>query len=213
MPPIPSYFCKIRRRCAFPLSAIPLPPKDALRLIKRIPGLQILNDNYQTRTLVTECLPSFAKQYVGVSRYARNAHIDGAPLYVNCSSFMAFVYAQMGIKLPRLAVQQSEVGELVSQENLTVGDLVFTTGHINRYRDDPAQSVGHVAMLVGPSQYIHAHTSGVTLVKASHLYKNREFRVARRYISQTDCVVLLSCDTQLNIETSDDIYWLLTKYL
>lgn len=211
MSPIPSHFRKIGRRCAFPLSAIPLPPEKTLAIIERIPGLHILND--QHTTLVSEYLPTFAQRQIGVSKYLQNARPVDAPQWVNCSTFAAFVYAQMGVHLPRLAIQQSEIGALVPRDQLCIGDLVFATGYINRFRDNPDQSVGHVAIVIGPNQYIHANQSGVTLATESQLFNNREFRVARRYITQADHVVLLSCDTQLNIETADDIYWLLTKHL
>jgi cell wall-associated NlpC family hydrolase len=210
---IPSYFRKCDGRCAFPLSAISLPPEEVVALLSKIEGIRILNDNYTTHSLISECLPSFARSFIGVSKYKITALPTDAPYLVNCSSFLKYVYSQMGICLPRLAIQQSEVGQLVSRDDLVVGDLVFLTGHINRYRNDPAQSVGHVAMVVGPSQYIHARVGGVALASEKQLYKKAEFRLARRYIQPTDHAILLSCVPKLPIETADDIYWMLTKYL
>ena len=210
---IPNYFRNCGGRCAFPLSSVSQPPEKTLALLSNIPGLRILNNDYRAPILVSECLPAFARQYIGVSRYQRDAAFSNAPMQVNCSSFVKYLYYHMGVSLPHLAVQQSEVGKYVMRDSLTIGDLVFLTGRINRYRTNPDDSVGHVALVVGPSRYLHACNRGVTECTEHSLLKKREFRVARRYVAAEDHVILLQCDPYLEIETADDIYWLLTRFL
>ena len=212
MTTIPSYLRNCNGRCAFPLSSIPLPEERTLELLTQA-GFLVLNDCGSRHTLITECLPYFAIRHCGICKYSAKAKPTDAPITVNCSSFVSFIYGQMGVHLPRRAIQQSEIGIPIALKNIQVGDLVFTTGHINRYRDDPAQAVGHVALVITPTHFIHADRQGVRQITAKKFFKTREFRVARRLITPKDSVVLVSCPNELCIETADDIYWKLTEYL
>ena len=75
----------------------------------------------------------------------------------DCSGFVMYVYAQIGISLPHHAASQWGYGVPVSREDLAPGDLVFFDG------------LGHMGMYIGGGQFIHApHTGDV--VKISSLY-------------------------------------------
>jgi cell wall-associated NlpC family hydrolase len=75
----------------------------------------------------------------------------------DCSGFIMYVYAQIGISLPHHAASQYGYGVPVSRDDLALGDLVFFDG------------LGHVGMYIGGGQFIHApHTGDV--VKISSLY-------------------------------------------
>lgn len=213
MPPIPSYFRNYNGLCAFPLSSIPDNPYHVLAYLESM-GFTIVNDNALNGDVVTTQLGFFAGSYVGTGKYARNARPSQAPLVVNCSSFVSFLYREMGVTLPRLAIQQSEMGALVPDlQQVMDGDLLFTTGLINRYRDDPEQSVGHVAIVTGAHACVHAEASGIRRTTIAKLLKKRSLRLVRRYVHQEDMVILVRCPPELEIETADDIYWLLTKHL
>jgi cell wall-associated NlpC family hydrolase len=75
----------------------------------------------------------------------------------DCSGFIMFVFAQVGVYLPHHAASQFSYGTPVSREQLAPGDLVFFDG------------LGHAGIYIGGAQFVHApHTGDV--VKISSLY-------------------------------------------
>ncbi len=77
----------------------------------------------------------------------------------DCSGFVAYVFAQVGISLPHHAASQYGYGIAVPREQLAPGDLVFFDG------------LGHVGIYIGNGQFVHApHTGDV--VKISSLYES-----------------------------------------
>lgn len=51
----------------------------------------------------------------------------------DCSGFVAYVYAQHGINLPRTAGAQAAVGRVIPRSEARPGDLVYKPGHIGIY--------------------------------------------------------------------------------
>jgi cell wall-associated NlpC family hydrolase len=96
-----------------------------------------------------------AMQYLGVPYVWAGASPSG----FDCSGFVMFVYAQVGVSLPHLAAAQFNYGTPVSIDQLEPGDLVFFDG------------LGHVGIYIGGGQFIHSpHTGDV--VKISSLYES-----------------------------------------
>jgi cell wall-associated NlpC family hydrolase len=94
-----------------------------------------------------------AMQYLGVPYRWGGADPSG----FDCSGFIMYVYAQVGVSLPHHAASQYGMGVPVSREELQAGDLVFFNG------------LGHAGIYVGGGSFIHApHTGDV--VKISSLY-------------------------------------------
>jgi len=95
-----------------------------------------------------------AMQYLGVPyQWGGSSPEEG----FDCSGFIAYVYAQIGIYLPHHAASQFGYGVPVSREELQPADLVFFDG------------LGHAGIYVGGGQFIHSpHTGDV--VKISSLY-------------------------------------------
>jgi peptidoglycan DL-endopeptidase CwlO len=94
-----------------------------------------------------------AMQYLGVPYVWGGASPGG----FDCSGFVMFVYAQVGVSLPHHAADQYNYGVPVSRDQLEPGDLVFFDG------------LGHVGIYIGGGQFVHApHTGDV--VKISSLY-------------------------------------------
>ena len=94
-----------------------------------------------------------AMQYLGVP------YVWGgmSPAGFDCSGFVAYVFAQVGVSLPHHAASQFGYGSPVSRDVLAPGDLVFFDG------------LGHVGIYIGGGQFIHSpHTGDV--VKISSLY-------------------------------------------
>jgi len=97
---------------------------------------------------------AIAMQYLGVPyRWGGSSPATG----FDCSGFVMYVFAQIGISLPHHAAAQYGWGVPVPREALAPGDLVFFNG------------LGHMGMYVGGGQFIHApHTGDV--VKISSIY-------------------------------------------
>jgi cell wall-associated NlpC family hydrolase len=72
-----------------------------------------------------------------------------SPAGFDCSGLVQWVFAHLGVKLPRLSGQQYQVGTSVSKANLQPGDLVFFT----TYKPGPS----HVGIYIGAtSNFQHA---------------------------------------------------------
>ena len=71
----------------------------------------------------------------------------------DCSGFIMYVYAQIGVSLPHFTGAQYQMGTPVSRDQLQPGDLVFFNG------------LGHAGIYVGGGSFIHApHTGDVVKI-------------------------------------------------
>jgi peptidoglycan DL-endopeptidase CwlO len=93
-----------------------------------------------------------AMQYLGVPyRWGGASPSTG----FDCSGFVMYVYAQVGVSLPHNAAMQYGYGSPVSRENLQPGDLVFFNG------------LGHNGIYIGGNQFIHSpHTGDVVKISS-----------------------------------------------
>lgn len=115
-----------------------------------------------------------ATQFLGI-RYALGGTGSGG---LDCSGFTMRVFQTMGIRLPRTAAGQWNIGRPVSSRNLQPGDLVFfnTTG----------RGVSHVGIYVGDGQMANANSyRGRTVIEPlfSNPYWASRYLGARRVLS------------------------------
>jgi len=78
------------------------------------------------------------------------------PSGFDCSGFVSYVFAQLGIALPHFAAAQYGYGAAVARSELQPGDLVFFDG------------LDHVGVYIGNGQFVHAPHAG-TFVKIDAL--------------------------------------------
>ena len=92
-----------------------------------------------------------AMQYLGVPYRWGGASPSG----FDCSGFVMYVYAQVGVSMPHYTGAQYAMGVPVSRSDLQPGDLVFFNG------------LGHVGIYIGGGQFIHApHTGDVVKISS-----------------------------------------------
>lgn len=169
------------------------------------------------RVLKTETIVQIARSCIGVSRYRRGARMAEAPHIFDCSSFVKWLYGQQGIWLPRRTIQQIHCGTTIDLPAVAANDVIFTTGAINYYHQDPAQGVGHAGIATGEGTVIHAANAKAGVVETSlepFLFpRGTKLRGIRRYIINAACTVVLKTPPSLEVESSDDLYWILLSSL
>lgn len=100
-----------------------------------------------------------------------------SPSGFDCSGLVYYVYAQFGVKLPRVAADQARVGQPITRvEDLLPGDAVFFA--------DSSGYIHHQGLYMGGGKMVHApHTGDV--VKISDIttgYYKSQFAGGRRYV-------------------------------
>jgi cell wall-associated NlpC family hydrolase len=117
----------------------------------------------------TEVVAAPPAQYGGVvgiaMRYLGTPYVYGgaSPSGFDCSGFIMYVYAQVGVSLPHNAAAQYGYGTPVSRSQLQPGDLVFFDG------------LGHNGIYTGGNSFIHSpHTGDVVKISSiSGWYSDR----------------------------------------
>lgn len=70
-----------------------------------------------------------AARYVGVPYVSGGSTPSG----FDCSGFTSYVFAQLGISLPRTSSAQRNAGTVVSRADALPGDLIWSPGHVGIY--------------------------------------------------------------------------------
>jgi cell wall-associated NlpC family hydrolase len=106
-----------------------------------------------------------AMQYLGTPYVYGGA----SPAGFDCSGFVMYVFAQIGVSLPHNAAAQYGYGMPVSRDQLQPGDLVFFNG------------LGHVGIYIGGGQFIHSpHTGDVVKISSISGWYSSTWVGARR---------------------------------
>ncbi|MBI4434246.1 C40 family peptidase [Candidatus Uhrbacteria bacterium] len=166
--------------------------------------------------------------------WRRGARASEAPSVVDCSSFTKWIFGQAGIWIPRRSIQQRDwVGNgghavnpaplffvkkwcwMNDRDDVRTGDLVFVSGWRDYYDTDPAQGVGHVGVVTNDRTVIHAANSRLGVIEspiAEFLYIDR-FRGVRRMIPTDHAVLTLETPPEREVETEDDLRWMILQRL
>jgi len=186
---------------------LPISNEEALRILFR-EGFELLDEDDVN---VVEAV----RDRVGLSRYRRGAKPSEAPAVFDCSSLVKWAYGQRGIWLPRRSIQQRELGEEVAFDDIVAGDVVFVSGWIDYYRDDPQDGVGHVGIYTDEGNIIHAANSKVGVVASplDSFLKGSKLRGIRRYIPQDVEVLTFLTPPEREVEIADDIRWIVLQSL
>jgi cell wall-associated NlpC family hydrolase len=106
-----------------------------------------------------------AMQYLGIPYVYGGA----SPAGFDCSGFIMYVYAQVGVSLPHNAAAQYGYGTPVDRSQLQPGDLVFFNG------------LGHNGIYIGGGSFIHSpHTGDVVKISSISGWYSSTWVGARR---------------------------------
>lgn len=106
-------------------------------------------------------LINIAKSLVG-RPYKYGAKMEGAPRFFDCSLFTQYVFKQIGVKLPRTAIEQAMIGKKIALNKIKEGDIIFLKGEIGRYNKYFPEGVGHAGIYIGKNKVIHAERSRIS---------------------------------------------------
>ena len=112
-----------------------------------------------------------AMQYLGTPYVYGGASPSG----FDCSGFIMYVFAQIGVSLPHNAAAQYGYGSPVDRSQLQAGDLVFFNG------------LGHAGIYIGGGNFIHSpHTGDVVKISSLSGWYASTWVGARRLYSSFD---------------------------
>ncbi|HEV8338611.1 MAG TPA: LysM peptidoglycan-binding domain-containing protein [bacterium] len=116
-------------------------------------------------------LIGLSRRFIG-TRYRWGATGPGA---FDCSGFLQYVHARMGVSLPRTTNAMFAAGRRVPPGELKPGDMVFFT----TYRPGPS----HAGIYLGNDQFIHSSSAygSVTITPMSKQYYKNRYLGARRF--------------------------------
>lgn len=114
--------------------------------------------------------------------YVYGALWQDAPRRFDCSSFAQYLYLRVGIVIPRVSIDQAAVGRRVPAKKaaLRVGDLIFIKGRTGRYDRRFPQGIGHVIVVTGSDEVIHAKYKKVRGKDAGSVIRQTLSRILRR---------------------------------
>lgn len=128
--------------------------------------------SYHGKTKSKSSLLVKAKSMIGKPyRYGGNHPSTG----FDCSGFVQYSHAAIGIKLPRTAALQKKATHRINKQQLRPGDLVFFRISRKRY-------VSHVGIYLGGGKFIHSPSSGkhVSIASLDNPYWKRTYSSAGR---------------------------------
>ncbi len=140
-----------------------------------------------------------------------------APEKFDCSSFVAYLFAQAGVAVPRISIDQYVFGKEVTKENLQAGDLVFANSGEGKIRYESVEflpgtkveeGVDHVGLYLGDGKVIHASRHNENGVEISKLESSKSFEniVGYRRMTQNDEIIVVTAPfVRLDLRIKQDL--------
>ena len=107
---------------------------------------------------------------------------EEGPECFDCSGYTYYMYASMGIEIPRISRDQAKKGKEITIDELKYGDLIF-------FDTEPKRKgqITHVGMYLGKGWFTHASTTKYEIVYSNlhtSSYYQQRLRVCRRYLPE-----------------------------
>jgi len=164
---------------------------------------------------VVQKVLELAPHFVGVPyRYGASITYD-APRYFDCSSFTSYLFAQAGVAIPRISIDQYVFGEEV--KDLKAGDLVFSRGNSGKIHNETVEfmkgekiekGINHCGIYLGDGRIIHASGStNVDKVVTEDVDKSLDFKdiVGYRRIVGEDRFVVSIPSERVDLRIKEDL--------
>ncbi len=160
--------------------------------------------------------PGGAVNYKKMCIYRRGAKPSEAPGIVDCSSYTQWLYASIGVEIPRLSIEQFEMGAPVGLNDLETGDLIFKSGKNDYFESERESGIGHVGLVVkssGEVRVFHAvPEKGIIASPLERFYKGPDdprFRGVRRIVPNLNEWVSLRVPESLIevVTTTQNVRW------
>jgi phenylalanyl-tRNA synthetase beta subunit len=157
-----------------------------------------------------------APQFVGIPyKYGASVTYD-APRYFDCSSFTSYLFAQSGIAIPRISIDQYVFGEKIGKKDLVAGDLVFSNTHEGRVYDESVEfmkgikvegGLDHCGIYLGDGKVIHSsrhNGDGVEIEELSESDKFKDIVGYSRIVGENKFIVFVPSD-RLDLKIQEDL--------
>jgi len=138
-----------------------------------------------------EIVVKLAQKLLGHPYYYGASVMYDAPNRFDCSSFVLYLFRQIGVEIPRMSFQQYFAGIPIADDDLAAGDLVF------RSQKSPRPGIagnrrtyGHVGIYIGNNKVIHAFSGRGAVVEEtlSAFKKIAPYKGARRILGRENAI-------------------------
>jgi len=151
--------------------------------------------------------------------YKNGASISyDAPKFFDCSSFVGYVFAQAGVQIPRMSVDQYVWGKEISEKELKAGDAVYSnTKDLKRKIDyksieflpgtEVKNGVDHCGIYLGEGKIIHCSESksGVVIEELSMSDKFKNITGYKRMSDNEERFVVTAPKERLDLRIKEDL--------
>jgi phenylalanyl-tRNA synthetase beta subunit len=173
------------------------------------------NFEYKKVKPVSEVL-NLAPSFIDVPYKFGASVLYDAPRFFDCSGFVAYLYANAGVTIPRCSIDQYVFGKEISKEGLVAGDLVFSNTNADgvHYKTidflpgtKVERGIDHVGMYLGEGKIIHA-TGLFNKVVIEELDKAERFKNIigyRRISNNEERFVITVPDERLDLRIKEDL--------
>jgi phenylalanyl-tRNA synthetase beta subunit len=112
-------------------------------------------------------LVKLAKKQLGKPyKFGASTYLE-APEIFDCSSLTRYLFRQIGIEIPRRSIEQFKFGQFKELGQLQIGDLIFSKSQRRKRGGKVFKGTGHVGIIVGKNQIIHASSKMGKVVQIS----------------------------------------------
>ena len=157
-----------------------------------------------------------ARTFVHVP-YKKGASISyDAPKLFDCSGFVSYLFAQAGVQIPRISVDQFVFGKKIDKNDIKAGDIVFSNTGIGKIYQESQEflpntkvpeGVDHCGLYLGDEKIIHASSSNgkvaIEDLKTAEFFKN--IVGYRRMSENTERFVIIVPDERLDLRIKEDL--------
>lgn len=141
-----------------------------------------------------------------------------APKVFDCSGFVSYMFAQVGIQIPRMSIDQYVWGSAVDKNEIKIGDVVFAnTGDLKRKIDYQSiefvpgtrveSGVDHCGLYIDDGKILHCTESkgGVVIEDIKNAEKFKNIVGFRRMSENEERFVITVPDERLDLRIKEDL--------